>query len=560
MINFSGKQVLGWILIAVIAIFTTGRIYLTPKFPYTHDGENHLARFANYKLAIKQGQFPPRLAPNLLNGYSYPVFNYNYPLANILSLPFSAIKINYELTFKILALFSLVGGAIGVDLWLRQLKFGQLARLFALAGFISTPYLINLIWFRGNIGELLALGFFPWALWLTEIWVKTQNSKISWWLMLVGAGILLAHNITAMLLVPILLVFGWLKIAGYTNLTSWITRFKLGFIWLGSLGLSLWFWLPAVMEKPAIVLDNLDFSGETSKYFSTLNQLIFSPVNFGFSYPGSVDSLSSNAGILTWLSLVLAGIWLVILGVRKRLTENNLMIGFIWLTCAGLLWLQTSVSSQFWQMFTPLKFVQFPWRLGLPVTILILPILANVFEKFTQTKLKWLLFAGLVWQFWSIFWLQPSEFFHHSIQDYDLFPQTTSTMNENLPKGYRFIEYGQLKPTPIILTGQGEIKVSLWSGTTRKYQLNLTQPSLIIEPSIVFPGFETKANNQRLSYIDSDQIQGRLAYELPAGDYQITTQFTQNTWARQLGNLISVISWLGIFSWGWLIFRRPHYD
>ncbi len=80
--------------------------YLNDKFPYTHDGENHLARFANYKLAVKQGQIPPRFAPNLVNRYGYPVFNYNYPLANLASLPLSLFKLNYELSFKIIALAS----------------------------------------------------------------------------------------------------------------------------------------------------------------------------------------------------------------------------------------------------------------------------------------------------------------------------------------------------------------------------------------------------------------------------------------------------------------------
>jgi hypothetical protein len=250
----------------------------------------------------------------------------------------------------------------------------------------------------------------------------------------------------------------------------------------------------------SLVLDNLNFGLETSKYFSTFNQLVSAPVNFGFAYPGSVDNLSASAGILTWLSLGLTGIWLIILAARKKLTWNLLTLGFIWLSCSLLLWLQTSGSSQVWQLFTPLKFVQFPWRLGLPVAILGLPLLATGFENLAKSSLKWLLLAGLGIQFWSILWLTPAGFFHHSIQDYDLYPQTTSTMNENLPKGYSFIEYGELVRTPIIFSGQGEIKVSLWSGTTRKYQLKLVEPSLIIEPSIVFPGFETRANDQNSLY------------------------------------------------------------
>jgi hypothetical protein len=94
------------------------------------------------------------------------------------------------LSFKLLALTSLIGGVIGADLWLRELKFGRAARVFSLLGFISTPYLVNLIWFRGNIGELLALGLFPWALWLTDSWVPL---KLKNWLVAnfeVGTGIL----------------------------------------------------------------------------------------------------------------------------------------------------------------------------------------------------------------------------------------------------------------------------------------------------------------------------------------------------------------------------------
>ena len=93
--------------------------------PYTHDGENHLARFANYYIALKEGQFPPRLAPNLMNRYGYPVFNYNYPLANILSVPLTVVKVNLEDTFKILTLLALGLGAIGTWFWLGSQNFSK---------------------------------------------------------------------------------------------------------------------------------------------------------------------------------------------------------------------------------------------------------------------------------------------------------------------------------------------------------------------------------------------------------------------------------------------------
>src|SRR5260370_42055205 len=104
-----------WKILAVIILtLVVTRVYVHAGFPYTHDGENHLARFANYMLAVRELQFPPRWAPNLFSHFGYPVFNFNYPLANILSLPFSLARLNYELTFKILAISAVFFGVVGV--------------------------------------------------------------------------------------------------------------------------------------------------------------------------------------------------------------------------------------------------------------------------------------------------------------------------------------------------------------------------------------------------------------------------------------------------------------
>jgi len=60
---------------------------LKPGLPFTHDSQNHLMRIANYTIALREGQLPPRWAPNLNNRFGYPVFNFNYPLPNILTQP-----------------------------------------------------------------------------------------------------------------------------------------------------------------------------------------------------------------------------------------------------------------------------------------------------------------------------------------------------------------------------------------------------------------------------------------------------------------------------------------
>ncbi len=55
------KKFLRIILALTLVVFILPMFH--SGFPFTHDGENHLARIANYAVALKQGQFPPRWAP-----------------------------------------------------------------------------------------------------------------------------------------------------------------------------------------------------------------------------------------------------------------------------------------------------------------------------------------------------------------------------------------------------------------------------------------------------------------------------------------------------------------
>lgn len=105
------------IVIALGLSLLLTRVYLHPGIPYTHDGQNHVARFANYWSAIKEGQIPPRIAPHLFNHYGYPVFNYNYPLANILAVPLLALKLHPEVVFKLLMVGSFTLGLWGYAEW-----------------------------------------------------------------------------------------------------------------------------------------------------------------------------------------------------------------------------------------------------------------------------------------------------------------------------------------------------------------------------------------------------------------------------------------------------------
>lgn len=261
------------VLLSSIAFFSLIRVYFQTGVPYTHDGENHLARFANFKLALKEGQFPPRFAPNLVNHYGYPVFNYNYPLANILSLPFSLFRVHYETTFKVLMATGLFLGAVGIYRWLSLMDTSKTTRFIAITAYLAAPFTVNLIYVRGNPGEIWAMALFPWLLWLTLSISKRKIPSLFICVSIITA-FLLSHNISVL--------FGGIVWALYSlsafgnNISFWKT-------WLGIMGLALllssWFWLPALAEKHLVILDGAKLNTYPGAHTATPSQLILSPLH-----------------------------------------------------------------------------------------------------------------------------------------------------------------------------------------------------------------------------------------------------------------------------------------
>jgi hypothetical protein len=524
--------------------------YTHAGFPYTHDGENHLARFANYVLAIREGQLPPRFAPNLFEHFGYPVFDFNYPLANILSLPFSFAHVHYELTFKLLAFAAVLFGFAGVWFWISCLPVSRSAIFFTLGVSAVNPYLINALLFRGNIGEVFAVCLFPWLLFSVEqVKEKPLKKNIIISLMLLGcfAAFLLAHNIAAIFGVPVVFFYATLRLQ--KNILAWK---RLGLLLSMSVLLTLWFWLPAVMEKSVTVIDDAALNTQFAGQFSTLTQLFFAPLRFGFSYVGSIDSLSFSLGLIQLIVLIVGSFyWLknfVIL--RKRVRGYSITLALLLCACWLLVFGQLQVSQPIWYAFSFVsKYLQFPWRLAMFFQVLILPIAALTFDSLSKSW-RFFLSCCLLLQIIAYSRLRPVDYFHRDIRDYDYFTQSTSTLNENRVRAFTFENFQEWQPGPKVLSGSAEFSVNYWRGGKRSYIAKVTQPTIVVEETMNFLGWQTwttekdQKNAVQRKYIDSKEIGGRIAYELPAGEYLVKSEFTQFTPARLIGNTVSVGAFL----------------
>lgn len=542
------KNIVSWLVIGVLVLVNV-QAYFHSGIPYTHDGENHLARFANYKIAVREGQLPPRFAPNLMNRYGYPVFNYNYPLANMLSLPLSLIKVPYDATFKLLVAGFLVVGLLAVKRLGSVYRTSAAGTWLAMVVYGLAPFLLSAILYRGNIGEIMAYGLLPWLLWLVHRWQRQMTSRelVAW--ALVVTAFLLCHNVSVLIGVPVIVLYALLQFG--KDAAAW-KRLVLSF-GLGGL-LSLWFWLPAMLEKSLVILDEAGLSVGFADHFPTLSQLLWSPQTFGFSYLGSVDSLSFNLGLLAIITWITTGIMLLkTLVLERRLSATQLKVGGVWLLAALAVGFQLALTQPAWEVLPLLRFVQLPWRLTLLWAVLVPILVLQVYRDWPRW-LKVGLWLLVVVSVLGATRLRPVDYRYLSIVDLDAFSQSTTTLNENLPKNFTYTEIADWQPTARILRGSGEVQIEYWKGSDRLYQLNLTEDSVIVEPTMLFAGWQTRVTTpdgqmMQPEYVDDETVQGRLAYQLPAGEYQVRSRFTQWTWPRVVGNSVSLLGAGAVVAW-----------
>lgn len=501
---------------------------LKPGIPTTHDGEGHVARAANYAVALRQGQIPPRWAPTFWNGFGYPVFNFYYPLLSMVSAPLIIGGIHPELAVKFWLMLSLAGM---IACWILIGKKLATASMGLLAStlILLSHYFFNLFYVRGAYGEFLAYVSVSF-LFLSFLYFptsKTKLAKIAWlfciWLSTMALS--LSHNLMAAFLLPIsglVLLISTLK--------SKITYSALIMFALGILTTS-FFWIPALAELRLTVFDQLPT--DATKHLVSLQQLAFDSANQGQSHAGIGNEMSFNIGPFSLFILLIASFFALI---RQKLARKQLVIFLLVLTWL-LLFFVTQYSTGAWETFSFLQVAQFPWRL-LGVVMLLLALLCMLVYQQLPRWTQLLTLALLLFLLVQRFTWQVREAFHHPAEHYLNYVQTSTVQDELKPKTWQVPVWEQSTLYPQV-TNSTQVMIKKWRGSYRMYELVASTSSTVIEPTMYFPGWEVSVDGQAVP-ITSNKANGQIAFIVPPGSHQIVTRFTQNTPARRYGNYLSL--------------------
>ena len=532
------KEVLSnyWPLLVLffVAIFILRSLFLS-GFPETHDGQNHLARLANLKAAIADGHFPFRWAPNLNYQFGYPVFNFNYYLPQIMGLIPAKLGFSFEDSLKLVLGLSLIMGGVFWYLFLRE-SFGKIAALTAGLMYITAPYQLVNILVRGSVGEVVSAGILPGLLWSIN---RLINSFSRLWLgitTLFLIAFLLSHNIIVMIGMPFLIAFSLVEI---WRKRKWGVLFWIGLVFILAIGITQFFWLPALLEKQYTNLDFVNLSQDYINHFPRFTQLIHSSWGHGFSKPGPIDGFSFELGPFHWLTVILAiSLFLFKKDFRKK--KENYFLGIFFGLVFGLTILfMNEITIPAWKLIPFLHYIQFPWRL------LIFSILASAF--FAGWLTKRFPFLGLGLSLGAVIYIiviaQPKGRFNWDDFFYHAFPFNSSVLGENMPKWFYQEKNLQLSGKIFDLGGISSIREISWKTQYHEYEIRTPNEVTIAERTAYFPGWETYIDGERVE-IDYQlpEYPGMISFVVPEGKHKVETIFTENTPARRWGDAISIIS------------------
>ena len=523
-----------------------------------HDARAYLPRSVEFWEGLKNGRLFPRWAPDLGAGYGEPMFNFTPPFLHYVTSLFHAIGFNF-VTAENLSLFAILCIAALGMYFLAAEFFGRRGGLVSSVAYLFAPYVLVTLYVRHALADFSAFAPLPWAFWGTYRFSATGSSRPLFIAALSVLLLLLSSNsVTIMALPALVLLVAWL---------SWHDRslriFVRGCLALGfGLGLSAFFWLPALAEMDYVHISRRVESLNFHDHFLYVYQLIYSPWGYGLSLPGTKDDgMSFAIGPIYILLGVLA------LFLRKRVSlisaPAGTMVSFCLVLGLSATFFATNESLFLWEWLTFLPALQFPWRflslIAFGTAFLCgFPILLFRQNRKAATGLMVLLIAVLLAT--GLPHAAPMAFL--DVVDADYTPERIAS--EAIEADIKELEPVWVKERPstpseerlILLDGEGDIVAAKLSPFAYEFRVNIVRSARLRLNTFYFPGWRLFVDGVERPFDYSNRY-GLMEFLLEEGPYLIQARFT-DTPVREWSQWISLVAFPLLIATAWLT-RRSNF-
>lgn len=561
------RKYFSFALILLLSIFSILPLF-HPGFFSMHDDEQ-IARLYEFHQALSAGQFPPRWVADLGFGYGYPFYNFYPPLVYYLGEIFHISGFSFIASTKIVMALGFLLSGIFMYLLAKEF-FGKIGGIVAAIFYIYAPYHSVDLYVRGALAEFYSFVFLPAVFWSTYKLIKEPKPK---WLILNSlflSFLLLSHNLIILPFLFFYLPFVLFLLMVEKNKKKAFLLFCFSILLF--LGLTSYFWLPAIFERQYTLVDEI-LTRELASYklhFVYLRQFINCPWGYGGSIPGPEDGMSFEVGKLHLLLSFLAGILGIYLILKKK--EKGIRLVIIELLLIVSIFLASFHSEFIWDRIQPLWYLQFPWRL-LIFSALFSSLLAGglvdyCFKKTSKLWFRWIIFSLPIFLVIILNkdYFKPAKYLNVSDKNYtneeDLKWRVSKMSFEFVPKGITTVlsdiqttqvDIQKKEITKLSFRTEGKIKVEEEKILPhfKKFSVEGKGGTLIIN-TYYFPGWEVKIDNRKTAIDDNNKFK-LIRVKIPQGPHTVEAEF-KNTPIRSVGNLLTIISlliflFLGLKRW-----------
>jgi hypothetical protein len=509
--------------------------------PSGHDVEFHLYSWLEVLSQWKQGIVYPRWAAMAHFGYGEPRFVFYPPASWALGAALSAI---FPWTFAVDIYIWLVLVAAGVSMFvlLRQ-WLPRRDAIFAAAFYAVNPYHLVIVYWRSAFAELLASCVLPLLLlFLLRAADGKRRVIVPLALLLAGAWLINApaavmiHYSFALLIV----VLAWQRRSPRLLLVGAAA------VALGAC-LAAFYLMPAIYEQRWVNIAEAVSTGYRPQD------------NFIFIHTTDAEHDAFNH-LISWLALAEICVLLSAAWAARSLRKSNRELWntlAAWaIACTVLLF---PVSALFWKFAPKLRFMQFPWR-----WLLCLSMILSVFIAFGLRRwparaivcagaILLIVFSGFLIQ--RPWWEDADDL--QELRD-NMVQQNTTQPNAGAI-GYEGTD--EYTPTGadssaidksarrVVVDGpeHAGIQVVQWNAESKEFTVEMSAPARLALHLFNYPAWKVEVNG-RVVQADTRESTGQMLVPVGTGANRVQITFVR-TWDRTVGGWISLITALLVMLW-----------
>lgn len=509
-----------WLLFSIILPVIS---WLQPGLPVLHDGQDHVARIANFYVSLTEGVLIPRWAGNLNWGYGTPILMFLYPLPSYVASGIHALGFSLVDSTKLVFILAYLASSIAMYIWMKA-AFGEKAAIIGALLYSFAPYRFVDLHIRGAIGEHVAFIFPPLILYFLfkKNWIAFSFSL---------AALILSHNAVALMFLPVIFLYA-------LHLKSFFTFRFLLFTFFG-FALSAFFWVPALLEGK-FTLRYIVTSGEALTRFVPWQWFFFSLWNYGGG-----EQFTKALGLPQWIGIITA---IVILKKDKKI--RMLIVGLFVILVLSL-FMMTSWSSYIWSQSSILQNFQFPWRF-LSLSVFLVAVIGGIsIPRLIKNRLFFISYCLFLILCTVGMWKPKGYQVRHESFYTGIYASTTDTGESSPIWSTRFMEHTPANPLEVV-DGEATITPHKRTSVLHEYTLDVKKPTLMLENTLYFPGWKIYVDGVPTGIqFQNQDYRGLMLFHVNEENKHVRVIF-EDTKTRNISNMVSlvaIVSLLGLYLW-----------